>query len=127
MRDDLAAELALSALRIALEARRPAPGLLHHADRGVQYARGGYRDLLDAYGLRVSMSRGGNCWDNAVAESFFATLELEPIRRRTWSTREKTRRAIFAYIETWYNRRRRHSTLDYLSPAQYEAQLHHAA
>jgi putative transposase len=127
MRDDLAAELALSALRMALEARRPAPGLLHHADRGVQYACGEYRELLEAHGLRASMSRRGNCWDNAVAESFFATLKLELIRGCTWSTREEARRAIFAYIETWYNRRRRHSTLDYLSPTQYEAQLHDAA
>ena len=128
MREDLAAELALSALRMALEARRPAPGLLHHSDRGAQYACGPYRDLLDVHGLRASMSRRGNCWDNAVAESFFATLEWELIDRRNWRTRDDARHAIFAYIETWYNRRRRHSTLGYLSPAQYEAQLHaHAA
>lgn len=75
MRDDLAAALALAALRMALAARRPSPGLLHHSDRGVQYACGAYRQLLQANGLRASMSRRGNCWDNAVAESFFATLE----------------------------------------------------
>ena len=128
MREELAAELALSALRMALAARRPAPGLLHHSDRGVQYACGEYRALLAAHGLRASMSRRGNCWDNAVAESFFATLEWELLGRRTLRTREEARREIFAYIETWYNRRRRHSTLAYRSPAQYEAQLHeHAA
>lgn len=127
MRDDLAAELALGALRMALAARRPAPGLLHHSDRGVQYACGAYRQLLEANGLRASMSRKGNCWDNAVAESFFATLEWELIARHDWRSPAEARRDIFAYIETWYNRRRRHSSLDYRSPAQYEAQLHNAA
>lgn len=128
MRDDLAAELALGALRMALAARRPAPGLLHHSDRGVQYACGAYRQLLEANGLRASMSRKGNCWDNAVAESFFATLEWELIARHDWHSPDEARRDIFAYIETWYNRRRRHSSLDYRSPADYEAQLReHAA
>ena len=127
MREDLAAELALSALRMALAARRPGPGLLHHSDRGGQYACAEYRALLDAHGARASMSRRGNCWDNAVAESFFATLELELIARHNWRAPQDARRAIFAYIETWYNLRRRHSTLDYRSPAQYETQLHHAA
>ena len=101
--------------------------LVHHSDRGVQYACGAYRQLLEANGLRASMSRKGNCWDNAVAESFFATLEWELIARRTWRTPDEARQDIFAYIETWYNRRRRHSSLDYRSPAQYETQLHHAA
>ena len=127
MRDDLAAELALGALRMALAARRPAPGLVHHSDRGVQYACGAYRQLLEANGLRASMSRKGNCWDNAVAESFFATLEWELIARRKWRNPDEARHDIFAYIETWYNRRRRHSSLDYRSPAQYETQLHNAA
>jgi putative transposase len=128
MREDLAAELALGALRMALAARRPAPGLLHHSDRGVQYACGAYRQLLEAHGLRASMSRKGNCWDNAVAESFFATLEWELIARRDWRSPDEARQDIFAYIETWYNRRRRHSHLDYRSPAHYEAQLRdHAA
>lgn len=128
MREDLSAELALGALRMALEARRPAPGLLHHSDRGVQYACGAYRQLLEANGLRASMSRRGNCWDNAAAESFFATLEWELIAQRDWHSPAEARRDIFAYIETWYNRRRRHSSLDYRSPAQYEAQLQaHAA
>ena len=123
MREDLAAELALGALRMALAARRPAPGLLHHSDRGVQYACGAYRQLLEANGLRASMSRKGNCWDNAVAESFFATLEWELIARHDWRSPDEARHDIFAYIETWYNRRRRHSSLDYRSPAHYEAQL----
>jgi len=112
---------------MALAARRPAPGLLHHSDRGGQYACAEYRALLDAHGVRASMSRRGNCWDNAVAESFFATLELELLRRRQWRTHQEARRAIFAYIETWYNTRRRHSTLHYRSPAQYETNLHDAA
>jgi len=123
MRDSLEAELALSALRMALEARRPDPGLIHHSDRGVQYACDAYRALLAAHHVQASMSRTGDCWDNAVAESFFATLELELIARRTWRTHPEARQAIFAFIETWYNRRRRHSTLHYLSPIQYEHQL----
>lgn len=127
MRDDLAAELALSALRMALAARRPAPGLLHHSDRGVQYACGAYRQLLEANGLRASMSRKGNCWDNAVAESFFATLEWELIARRKWRSPDEARQDIFAYIETWYNRRRQHSSLDYRSPAHFEVQLRERA
>lgn len=122
MRESLDADLALSALRMAVGARRPPAGLLHHSDRGVQYACTAYRALLSAHGLEASMSRRGDCWDNAVAESFFATLELELIVRRDWPTRDAARRAIFAYIETWYNRQRRHSTLDYLSPADYERQ-----
>lgn len=120
MRAMLDAELTLSALRMALATRRPEPGLIHHSDRGVQYACTQYRDLLAAHELRVSMSRKGDCWDNAVAESFFATLELELIARHNWRTREDARQSIFTYIETWYNRTRRHSTLQYVSPAQYE-------
>lgn len=123
MREDMTAALALGALRTALAARRPAPGLLHHSDRGVQYACGAYRQLLEANGLRASMSRKGNCWDNAVAESFFATLEWELIARRDWRSPDEARQDIFEYIETWYNRRRRHSSLGYRSPAQYETQL----
>jgi len=123
MRETLEADLALGALRMALGGRRPAPGLLHHSDRGVQYACAEYQALLSAHGLVASMSRKGDCWDNAVAESFFATLERELIVRSDWRTRDEARRALFRYIETWYNRARRHSTLGYLSPAAYEAQL----
>jgi putative transposase len=126
MRETLAADLALSALRMALAARRPPPGLLHHSDRGVHYAAADYRALLTAHEIRVSMSRRGDCWDNAVAESFFATLELELILKQDWPTRDAARRAIFRYIESWYNRERRHSTLGYVSPAQYEEAVHAA-
>jgi transposase InsO family protein len=127
MRDTLEVDLALSALRMALAARRPAPGLIHHSDRGVHYACADYRAELARHGVIASMSRKGDCWDNAVAESFFATLELELIMRRDWRTRDEARRAIFHYIEAWYNRRRRHSTLDYLSPTSYESHMTAAA
>jgi transposase InsO family protein len=123
MREVVDAELALAALRMAVETRRPTPGLIHHSDRGVQYACGDYRALLAAHGLIASMSRKGDCWDNAVVESFFASLERELIDRNSWATRDAARRAIFRYIETWYNPHRLHSTLDYLSPADYERQL----
>jgi len=127
MRDTLEAELAVSALRMALGARRPPAGLVHHSDRGVQYACDDYRGHLTAHGIVASMSRKGDCWDNAVAESFFATLELELIVTSDWHTRADARRAIFAYIETWYNRERRHSSLGYRSPAAYETALLQAA
>lgn len=127
MRDTLDAALALSALQMALGVRCPAAGLLHHSDRGVQYACTAYRELLAAHGMQASMSRRGDCWDNAVAESFFATLERELIDRHTWATRAAARRAIFDYIAGWYNSRRRHSTLNYLSPAEYERHLESAA
>jgi putative transposase len=123
MRDTLHAELALSALRMALAARQPTPGWVHHSDRGVHYACAAYRDLVAAHGGERSMSRRGDCWDNAVAESFFATLEWELIDRSDWRTRDDARLAVFQYIEAWYNPRRRHSTLGYLSPAAYEVQL----
>jgi transposase InsO family protein len=123
MRETLDAELALAALRMALADRRPAAGLVHHSDRGSQYACGDYRALLAAHGLVASMSKKGDCWDNAVAESFFATLEIELILEADWLTRDAARQAIFAYIETWYNRERRHSSLGYRSPVQYEAEV----
>lgn len=127
MRDTLDAELAVSALEMAIATRRPAPGLIHHSDRGSQYACAEYRAVLATHGMVASMSRKGNCWDNAVAESFFATLELELILNHRWATRDDARRAIFRYIETWYNRERRHSTLGYVSPVVYENQLQKAA
>ena len=127
MRETPDADLALSALRMALGARAPRPGLLHHSDRGTQYACDDYRTLLEEYGIVASMSNKGDCWDNAVAESFFATLELELIIKRDWRTRDEARRAIFKYIETWYNRQRRHSTLGNISPAAFEAKLESAA
>ena len=116
MGPSLAVELALGALRMAIAARRPARGLLHHSDRGSQYACADYAGVLAAHGMLASMSRKGDCWDNAVAESFFATLERELIARRDWRTRAEARQAIFHYIEARYNLTRRHSTLGYLSP-----------
>jgi len=127
MTDALDTDVALRALRMAIGARHPAPGLIHHSDRGSQYAATEYRAVLLAYGMRPSMSRKANCWDNAVAESFFATLDRELIVTSDWRTRDEARRAIFRFIEGWYNRVRRHSTLGYLSPAQYETQLQSAA
>lgn len=115
--------LTRAALRRALVQRRPAPGLLHHSDRGTSYTGEEYRTTLAAAGLAVSMSRRGDCWDNAVAESFFATLKTELVHEARWATRAEATAALAAYIEGWYNRRRRHSTLDYLSPAEYELRL----
>jgi transposase InsO family protein len=123
MQETLEADLALAALRMAIERRGPAPGLLHHSDRGSQYACGDYQRLLAAHGMQASMSKKGDCWDNAVAESFFSTLELELIDGARWPTRANARRAIFAFIETWYNLERRHSTLGYRSPATYEREV----
>jgi transposase InsO family protein len=127
MRETLEPELVVSALEMAITARRPAPGLIHRSDRGSQYAGEAYRAVLERHGMRASMSRKGNCWDNAVAESFFATVELELIMTHRWATRDEARRAIFGFIEGWYNRERRHSTLDYVSPVQDEEQLRNAA
>ena len=127
MQPTLDLELALRALRMALGARRPAPGLLHHSDRGTQYAAREYQALLAEHGMVASMSRKGNCWDNAVVESFFGTLELELIGKHDWRTHDEARIALFRYIEIWYNRRRLHSTLDYRSPMEYEAEVLTAA
>lgn len=127
MRDTMEDELVLSALRMACVARQPAPGLIFHSDRGSQYASRDYRDELAKHGMIASMSRKGDCYDNAVAESFFATLEFELLMKHDWQTRAEVRRAIFRYIESWYNPKRRHSSLGYVSPAVYEAQLQAAA
>jgi putative transposase len=120
IREMLEAELALSALHMAIDARRPPADVIHHSDRGVQYAGEAYRCVLMQHSFCASMSRKGDCWDNAVAESFFATLEWEFLSQHDWPTRDDARRAIFQYSELWYNRKRRHSTLDYMSPARYE-------
>ena len=93
---------------------------MHHSDRGCQYTSTEYQAVLDKEGITVSMSRRGNCWDNAVAESFFATLKTELVHRRSWPSRGELRAAIFEYIETFYNQRRLHSTLDYKTPAEVE-------
>lgn len=127
MRDTMEAELVVSALRMARDARHPAPGLIFHSDRGSQYASDEFRNELEAHGMIASMSGKGDCYDNAVAESFFATLEFELLMKSDWPTRAEARRAIFRYIETWYNRQRRHSTLGYVSPAAYEEQVQAAA
>jgi len=113
-------KLALDALRMALAQRRPQPGLIHHSDRGSQYASGDYQQLLATNGIVGSMSRRGDCWDNAVAESFFASLKLELVYQVPWRTRAEVRTAIFEYLELFYNRRRRHSSLGYLSPVEFE-------
>jgi len=122
MADHLRAELAAAALAMALRARRPPPGLVHHTDRGSQYTAAAYRATLAARAITVSMSRAGGCLDNAVAESFFATLKAELVDTRTWPTRAAARTAIFEWIEVWYNRQRRHSTLGYLTPVAHEEQ-----
>ena len=118
--------LTCTALWRALARRRPAPGALHHSDRGVQYAGAAYQALLAQHGLTASMSRVGDCWDNAVVESFFATLKGELAVDANWSTRAEAERAVSAYI-TWYNQERCHASLDYRSPRQYEIEvLNHA-
>jgi putative transposase len=127
MRDSLEGELTLSALRMAMAARQPAPGLIFHSDRGSQYTADSYQRALSRHGVVASMSRKGDCYDNAVAESFFSTLEFELLMKSDWHTRREARQAVFQYIETWYNPRRRHSTLGYVSPAEYEEQLKTAA
>lgn len=113
-------ELTLRALRMALAGRRPPPGLVHHSDRGSQYAAKAYRRMLAANRIDCSMSRKGDCWDNAVAESFFATLKVELVYETQFTTREQARGLIFEYIEGFYNRVRRHSYLGYVSPVVYE-------
>jgi transposase InsO family protein len=123
MGPSLAHELPLAALTMARHTRQPRPGTLHHSDRGRQYSSAPYRAALAAAGLTASMSRRGDCWDNAVVESFFATLKTELIHRRPWTTRAEVQRAVFRYIEGWYNPHRLHSALGYHSPAQYEATL----
>jgi putative transposase len=115
--------LPLNALSMALKNRRPTAGLLHHSDRGSQYASREYRECLDEIGAMASMSRLGDCWDNAVVESFFATLKTELARDAKWKTRGEARLAVIDYIEVWYNRKRRHQTLGYLTPARYESEV----
>ena len=123
MKERLESSLALDAWQMAVGRRSPPKGLLHHTDRGSQYASIEYRELLELRAVVASMSRRANCYDNAVAESFFATLEWELIQASDWHTRAEARRALFHYIECWYNRQRRHSSLGYLSPLEYEQRL----
>jgi transposase InsO family protein len=123
--DHLRTELPLEALGMALGIRQPPQGLVHHSDRGCQYASDLYRSELAARGIVCSMSRVGDCGDNAVAESFFATLKTELVYRRPWPTKHEARTAIHDYIGAFYNPHRRHSSLGYVSPMDYERQ--HAA
>ena len=120
MADHLRASLPLAALRMAISAQRPGVGLIHHSDRGVQYASADYRKLMQSAGLRASMSRKGDCYDNAPMESFFHTLKTELVHHRHYATRIEATRDIFAYIEGFYNRTRRHSAIGYISPIEME-------
>lgn len=114
------AKLVNDALLRALWARKPKKGLLWHTDRGSQYASISHREILKNHGVTQSMSRKGNCWDNAVSESFFHTLKTELTHHLNFQTREEAKKAIFEYIEVFYNRKRMHSANDYLSPDEYE-------
>jgi transposase InsO family protein len=118
--EHLKTDLVDAALADALRRRRPTDGLVFHSDRGCQYTSAQHARLAARHGVRLSVGRRGQCWDNAVAESFFATLKTELIHRQAWPTRTAVRQAIFEYIEGWYNTRRRHSSLGYRSPASYE-------
>jgi len=123
MADHVRTELALEALAMALQARRPAAGLVHRTDRGCQYTAHAYQALLASHGIAASMSRVGDCYDNAMAESFFATLKAELIDTRPWPTRRAARQAIFEWLEVFYNRQRSHSALDYQRPVAFELAL----
>ena len=127
MADHLRADLACDALLMAIRHRQPPRGLIQHSDRGVQYASEPYQAILARHGLRCSMSRRGNCLDNAPMESFFGSLKTELVHRTTFPTREAARRAIFEYVEGFYNRRRRHSGVGFLTPAQAYAHMGRAA
>jgi putative transposase len=120
MADHMRAELVVDALQMALARRRPAPGLIHHSDQGSQFVSLAFGQKARDAGIAVSMGSRGDAYDNAVAESFFATLKKELIRRRTWPTRRELIGELFHYIEAFYNPTRRHSTLGCLSPAQFE-------
>ncbi len=120
----LTASLAIDALDRAFERKQPAGGLIHHSDRGSQYACGDYQHRLRLYGMRASMSRKGNCYDNAPMESFFATFKTELVYQQHFETREAARRAIFEYIEVFYNRQRRHASIGNLAPAEFERRYH---
>ena len=125
--ESLEDDLTLAALDQALETRRPAPGLIHHSDQGSQYASRDYQLRLAARGVVPSMSRKGNCWDNAVSESFFSSFKSEEVPRDGYATRQLARDQIFEYIEVFYNRKRRHSTVGGISPARFEEKLRQLA
>jgi len=121
MHERMTRDLVMDALRMAWFRRRPPAGLIHHSDRGSQYCSHDYQDLLRQYGMRASMSRKGNCWDNAPTESFFNSLKNERTHQARYATRAAARQDSFDYIEVFYNRRRRHSALKYVSPAEFHA------
>jgi transposase InsO family protein len=123
METSLAQGLVTGALQMALGQRVVQAGLLHHSDRGSQYASHSYQELLQQQGITCSMSRKGNCWDNAPVESFFATLKKELVHRENYRTRDEAKASLFHYIEVFYNRQRRHSALGYVSPEEYERRL----
>lgn len=127
MSERITDDLTLDALRMALARRHPPQGLLHHSDRGSQYASGDYQRVLAQHGVICSMSRRGNCWDNAVAESFFASLKVELVHDAAWTTRAAARTDLFEYLELFYNAHRRHSALGYLSPQAFERRREHEA
>ncbi len=120
MADHMRAELVVDALQMGVARRRPEAGLVHHSDQGSQYVSLTFGQQAGDAGIAVSMGSKGDCFDNAVAESFFATIKKELINRRAWKTRRELSSEVFEYIETFYNRSRRHSTLNYLSPEDYE-------
>jgi transposase InsO family protein len=123
MADHMKVELTSDALEMAIAHRAPAAGLLHHSDRGVQYASEDYQHLLQSHGMEASMSGKGDCWDNAAMESFWSTLKTELVHHEQYATRDQARQSIFEYIEVFYNRKRLHSSLGYLSPVAFEAAL----
>jgi len=120
MSDRIDKELTKNALRMALDARKPGKSIVHHSDQGAEYSNKEYQRLLSANRMAISMSRKANCYDNAVVESFFKTIKAELTRRRSFNAKDDARSAIFEYIEVFYNRKRMHSTLGYLSPVEYE-------
>jgi putative transposase len=122
MAETMAATLATTALKMAIQRRRPLKGLLHHSDRGVQYASKTYQKILKKHGVVCSMSRKGNCWDNASMESFFSTLKTECIAGKIYLSRSLAKREIFEYIEIYYNRKRLHSAIGSMVPENYENQ-----
>ena len=123
MQGQMTERLIIDALDMAITSRQPRGPLIHHSDQGSQYQSHLFRSKLQAYGIQMSMSRKGNCWDNAVIESFFKTAKAELLNDGRFQTREQARAQLFDYIEVFYNRKRKHSTLGYQSPAQYEARL----
>jgi len=123
MAEHMKTKLVEDALKMALARRNPEQGVLHHSDRGTQYACGDYQNVLAAHGLTCSMSRTGNCYDNAVMESFWSKLKTELVYQEKYKTRDQARQSIFEYMEVFYNRRRRHSSLGYVSPESFEARM----